>query len=111
MSASTRPGPNGITAHAASAGISITTGARKNSDRSACDGEMISLIISLNASAIGCSSPSGPTRLGPMRICIQPISLALPQRQIGDQPEDQGATIATIFVSVQTDRPGGAEQV
>ncbi len=74
MSASTMPGPNGITAHAASAGIRITIGARKNSDLSDCDGVMISLVINLNASAIGCSSPSGPTRFGPIRIWNQPIS-------------------------------------
>ncbi len=74
-SASTTPGANGITAHAASAGMMTMTGARKNSTLSACAGVMTSLVISFSASAIGCSSPSGPTRLGPTRMCIQPISL------------------------------------
>ncbi|MNG37920.1 hypothetical protein D3C84_1254180 [compost metagenome] len=38
-------------------------------------GITISLSSSLSASAIGCSSPPGPTRFGPTRIWIQPISL------------------------------------
>jgi hypothetical protein len=32
---------------------------------------MSSFIISFSASAIGCSSPCGPTRYGPMRDCMR----------------------------------------
>src|SRR6267142_4653474 len=75
MSASTTSGAKGITAHAASAGVSISTGASRNRPLFALVGTMISFISSFTPSAIGCSSPAGPTRLGPMRIWIQPISL------------------------------------
>ena len=75
MSASTMPSANGITAHAASAGAIARIGARKNRSGSRPVGTMISLNSSLSTSANGCSSPSGPTRFGPMRTCIQPITL------------------------------------
>src|SRR5260221_116713 len=74
MAASTASGPKGITAHAASAGIRVSMGAKMNRNLFAPVGTISSLNMSLIASAIGCSSPSGPTRLGPRRICIQPIS-------------------------------------
>ena len=51
------------------------TGATKKSHLSAWAGVITSLKISLTASAIGCSRPNGPTRFGPMRMCIQPMSL------------------------------------
>ena len=69
------PGSNGTTAQAASAGMMVMTGATKNSSLFAAVGRMISLKISLTASAIGVSSPSGPTRFGPGRICVQPMAL------------------------------------
>ena len=75
MSASTTSGENGTTAQAASAGIRDITGARKNNPVLAWLGEMISLKNSFMPSATGCSRPSGPTRFGPIRICIQPMSL------------------------------------
>ena len=50
-------GPNGITTQAASAGMIVSTGPRKNSGLFAADGRMISLKISLIASAIGVSRP------------------------------------------------------
>ena len=49
--------------------------AEEEQARLAAVGTMISLKISLTASAIGCSRPSGPTRFGPGRIWIQPIAL------------------------------------
>ena len=70
-----RPGPNGITAQAASAGMMVMTGPRKNRPLLAAVGTMISLKISFTASAIGCNRPSGPTRFGPGRIWLQPIAL------------------------------------
>ena len=75
MSASTVSGPNGTTAQAASAGMMVMTGPSRNSGLLAAVGRMISLKISLTASAIGVSRPNGPTRLGPGRICVQPITL------------------------------------
>jgi hypothetical protein len=75
MSDSTTSGANGITAQAATAGMIISTGASRNSPLFAFDGRIISFIISLMPSATGCSRPSGPTRLGPMRIWIQPMTL------------------------------------
>src|SRR6266851_5487942 len=67
MSASTASGPNGITAQAARAGIRVNIGATINRNLFAPVGTISSLKTSFNASAIGCSSPIGPTRLGPLR--------------------------------------------
>ena len=75
MLASATSGPNGITAQAASAGMIVITGPRKNKLLLAAVGTMISLKISFTASAIGVSRPQGPTRLGPGRIWVQPIAL------------------------------------
>ena len=74
-SASTTPGSNGTTAQAASAGMIVITGATKNRPLLAAVGRMISLKISLTASAIGVSRPSGPTRFGPGRICDHAMAL------------------------------------
>jgi hypothetical protein len=52
-----------------------TIGARLYTRRSAAVGTMSSFIISLSASAIGCSSPCGPTRYGPIRDCIRAANL------------------------------------
>ena len=59
----------------ASAGMMVITGPRKNSPLCAAVGRMISLKISLTASAMGVSKPKGPTRFGPCRICVQPMAL------------------------------------
>ena len=73
--ARTTSGPNGTTAQAARAGISVTTGATTNSTLLAWLGTTTSLVSSLNTSANGCSSPLKPTRFGPMRTCMAPIIL------------------------------------
>src|SRR4051794_3274143 len=75
MSASSHVSLNGITAHAARAGANDSIGAMKNSARLAPDGTTISLNSIFSTSANGCNSPSGPTRFGPMRTCIQPMTL------------------------------------
>ena len=75
MLASAISGPNGITAHAASAGMMVMIGPRKNRPLLATVGTMISLVSSFSASAIGCSRPSGPIRFGPIRIWVKPIAL------------------------------------
>ncbi|MNT39033.1 hypothetical protein D3C72_1752500 [compost metagenome] len=68
--ASTMVSVNGITAQAASAGMMDSTGATRNSPLLDLVGRMISFISSFTPSARGCSSPFGPTRLGPIRICM-----------------------------------------
>ena len=68
-------GPNGITAHAAKAGMIAIIGAIRNRPLLAFAGTMISFSNSFRTSANGCSSPRGPTRFGPIRTCIQPITL------------------------------------
>jgi hypothetical protein len=79
--ASTSSGSNGITAHAASAGISESTGAIRNSTLFEPEGMMISFVSSFSASAIGCARPPSQripkkvTRFGPRRTCMKPITL------------------------------------
>jgi hypothetical protein len=70
MLASTSLSVNGNTAQAARAGAMTRMGPRKNRPLLAPLGTMISLNISFTASAMGCSRPMGPTRLGPMRTCM-----------------------------------------
>ena len=73
--ASTAPAWNGITAQAASAGMIVMIGAITGRSSGWPRPADHSLKISLTASAIGCSRPSGPTRFGPRRTCVQPIAL------------------------------------
>ena len=47
-----------------------TAGDKTNKAGVASRGSVSSLIISLRPSANGCSSPRGPTMLGPLRSCI-----------------------------------------
>ena len=75
MLASATSGPKGTTAQAASAGMMVITGPRKNRPLLAALGRMISLKISFTASAMGVSSPYGPTRLGPGRTCVKAMPL------------------------------------
>src|SRR5713226_40088 len=108
MSASTASGPKGITAHAASAGIKVSIGAKMNRNLLAPVGTIVSLNMSLMASAIGCSSPIGPTRLGPRRICIQPMSFLSHKVRYATQA-NSGSTMHRIrivfFTSVQASGP------
>ena len=75
MSASTMPGPNGITAQPIRARTKVTIGAIRNTTLLAPVGTMVSLTNSLRPSARGCSSPKGPTVIGPWRSCMAPITL------------------------------------
>src|SRR5215210_6810699 len=59
--------PNGTTANAANAAVVETRGASTNRIVSAAFGFNCSFRRSLNTSANGCSTPSKPTRLGPLR--------------------------------------------
>src|SRR5690606_28174358 len=66
---------NGITAQVASAGTSANIGASRYRNGDAAEGTSISLNSSLNTSAKVCRKPPKPTYFGPIRTCIQPISL------------------------------------
>src|SRR5690349_13613627 len=74
--ARTSSGENGMTAHAASAGMIVSMGAKINKSLFAPVGITISFMIALTASAIGCPHPRNHgipkkvTLLGPTRICI-----------------------------------------
>ncbi len=67
--------PNGITAQATSARMKVIIGAITNTARFAPDGMIVSFRNSFSPSAIGCSSPNGPTTFGPLRRCIAAITL------------------------------------
>src|SRR5687767_2891455 len=62
--------PNGITAHARSAGTNERMGARKKIPLFAYGGIVSSFMRFLTASAHGWARPCGPTRLGPRRSWI-----------------------------------------
>lgn len=53
--------------HSISASVRAVVGANKNRRGEAVSGRIGSLINSFRASAIGCSSPIGPTMFGPFR--------------------------------------------
>jgi hypothetical protein len=79
MFANTLSGDSGITAQMASAGIKREERRRAEQELFASAGMMISLNSSLNTSANGCASPGKSpkkaTRFGPLRNCIQPMTL------------------------------------
>ena len=60
-----QPGPNGMTANAASAVNALMIGARMYGISIALLGANASLRTSFTRSAIGCSRPNGPARFGP----------------------------------------------
>ena len=64
-------GPKGMTEKARNAGMAETIGARMKTGRSARTGMMSSFNMSLMPSASPCSTPKGPTLLGPSRICMR----------------------------------------
>ena len=72
-SARTIPSPKGRTAKTTRAGMNMTMGAVQKRSLSACRLVMASLDRSLRASATGCRSPQGPTRLGPRRAWMRPM--------------------------------------
>ena len=56
-------------------GATTRQGASRNAQRTASRGITSSLTRSFTTSAIGCSRPHGPTRLGPMRNWMKPSTL------------------------------------
>ena len=60
--------PNGMTAHAMSAGMNASIGASMNIGLFTCGGSVSSFMMFFTPSAAGCSRPSlPPTRFGPSR--------------------------------------------
>ncbi len=55
--------------------VTEISGAIQKITLSASSGMMSSLISSFTASAIGCSKPCGPTRMGPSRACMSAMTL------------------------------------
>ena len=75
MSVTVRFGPIGMTENDTSAGMTASIGARWKMTLFASAGMNSSLKNSLSTSAMGWSSPKGPTRLGPVRACMWPATL------------------------------------
>src|SRR6185369_3385145 len=63
-------GPNGITEKTVNADASAIYGSKKKIQRSAFSGTKSSFVSNFKPSAIGWSSPHGPTRIGPSRACM-----------------------------------------
>ncbi len=72
-------GPNGMTASARNAGTTEMIGAMKKTALSAAVGMMSSFSASLIPSMRPCSTPNGPTRLGPSRDCMRATTRRSPQ--------------------------------
>ena len=67
--------PTGTTAKMMKAGTVERYGANLKVNESDCSGIRSSLKISLVPSASVCSSPQGPARFGPIRLCMSEITL------------------------------------
>ena len=67
--------PTGTTVKISTAGITERYGANLKTKASARSGSRSSLKISLVPSANVCSSPQGPARLGPIRLCMSEMTL------------------------------------
>src|SRR5450631_1948953 len=57
------------------AAVTEISGANQKMALSASSGIMSSLMSSFTASAMGCSKPCGPTRIGPRRACMSAMTL------------------------------------
>ena len=72
MSLITQPSATGMTAQAAIASTTDTSGASTNTPLLALAGMIGSLRMNFRKSANGCSTPQGPTTFGPRRSCTEP---------------------------------------
>jgi len=79
----------------------VMIGPNKNKPVEALVGTMISLVSSFSASAMGCSRPPGPVRLGPKRTWVKPIALRSHKVRYATQPI-RGSNTTTILSSVQS---------
>src|SRR5258706_8692753 len=75
MSVTVKAGPTGITENVTTAGIAASRAAKWNTTWLTPAGTNSSLKNSLSTSAMGCRSPKGPTRLGPVRAWMCPAIL------------------------------------
>ena len=84
--------PTGTTAKMMKAGTVERYGASLKVNESDCSGTRSSLKISLVPSASVCSSPQGPARFGPMRLCMSEITLRSNQiiMAVADQQHHEG---------------------
>src|SRR5258706_1726309 len=96
--ATTQFGVNGTIAHTAIAGATDSAGAIRNKALLAPVGTICSLSSSFTASAIGCRVPQGPTRLGPRRTWIQPITQRSTNWKYSTN-SSRGTTTMTIIVT------------
>lgn len=62
----------GIGAHSVIASVKANIGVARNRNGEDVEGRTGSLINSFTPSAMGCSSPNGPTTFGPFRSCMYP---------------------------------------
>lgn len=62
----------GMGAHRVMASVSASMGAARKRNGDEVDGRIGSLINNFTPSAMGCSSPYGPTTFGPLRSCMYP---------------------------------------
>ena len=74
-SAYTTPSFNGIIDHEISASKKVKTGAITKMFKFALEGNIVSLTKSFKPSAKGWSKPNRPTTFGPLRRCIEAITL------------------------------------
>src|SRR2546423_163319 len=100
---STTEVPNGMAANARKAAIIEIAGARRNVARSAFRGTIGSLKKSLSPSARLVSSPQGPHRLGPIRLCMWAITLR--SNQMMNTTSTLSTTKTMMILARMTIRP------
>src|SRR2546425_3175302 len=88
--------PNGITLSARNAVMTGSAGAMMKTTRSAPAGIRSSLKKSLMPSAMVWSSPKGPTRCGPIRSCMWPMTFRSIQTMSGTPRRTKPRTIRTL---------------
>lgn len=75
MSANTIFSSKGITAHPIELDVKVVVGAAINIAKFALLGKTVSFNDNFKPSAKGCNKPKNPTTLGPLRRCIEAITL------------------------------------
>lgn len=75
VSANTISSSKGITAHPMELDVEVIVGAAINIAKFALLGKTVSFDNDFGPSAKGCNEPKNPTTLGPLRRCIEAITL------------------------------------